>query len=451
MNSPEEPAFAAEPLADAKSLAEMTTDDSSKTRADLIGELARLRHRVADLENGIVGERVRSGGAASLERGGFGQKTTAWCPVNAKDRESAALKATDPSPTSAALLGDKDKGLLHEILAGAPVMVWAVDRDGKLMLAEGKRLSALGLEPGAEVGRSGDELFAELPQIPSDTRRALAGESFTSTIEVDGTVLASSYSPFRDAAGRIVGAVGIAIDLTEHQSTEQEETARRRLKEDVLRSQEWDRRLVAYEIHDGLVQEATGAQMHLEAALEIGQVPPGPARDQIELALELVRRAVSEGRRLISGLRLPVLEQSGVVAAIECLIKEQPQDGPSIEFIADVQFERLEALLETTIYRIAQEAITNVRRHSKSDRAEIRLSQKNDRIQIEIRDWGVGFDPAHIERERLGLEGIRERARLLRGRAEIDSAPGEGTRVFVDLPLAYPAGEAAITNDRSTE
>ena len=319
------------------------------------------------------------------------------------------------------------------------------------MLAEGKRLSALGLEPGAEVGRSGDELFAELPQIPSDTRRALAGESFTSTIEVDGTVLASSYSPFRDAAGRIVGAVGIAIDLTEHQPTEREETARRRLMEEMLRSQEWDRRLIAYEIHDGLVQEATGAHMHLEALLETGQVPPGPARDQIELALELVRRAVSEGRRLISGLRLPVLEQSGVVAAIECLIKEQAENGPSIEFIADVQFERLEALLETTIYRIAQEAITNVRRHSKSDRAEIRLSQGNDRIQIEIRDWGVGFDPAHIERERLGLEGIRERARLLRGRAEIDSAPGEGTRVFVDLPLAYPAGEAAITNDRSME
>ena len=429
----------------------MTTDDSSKTRADLIGELARLRHRVADLENGVVGERVRSGGAASLECGDLGERTTAWCRVNANDRESAALEATDPYPASAAPLGEEEKGLLHEILAAAPGMVWAVDRDGKLMLAEGKRLRALGLEPGGELGRSGDELFAELAQIPSDTRRALAGESFTSTIEVDGTVLASSYSPFRDAAGRIVGAVGIAIDLTEHQPTEQEETARRRLMEDVLRSQEWDRRLIAYEIHDGLVQEAIGAHMHLEALLETGQVPPGPARDQIELALELVRRAVNEGRRLISGLRLPVLEQSGVVAAIECLIKEQPQDGPSIEFIADVQFERLEALLETTIYRIAQEAITNVRRHSKSDRAEIRLSQKDDRIRIEIRDWGVGFDPAHIERKRLGLEGIRERARLLRGRVEIDSAPGEGTRVFVDLPLAYPAGEAAITNDRSME
>jgi len=427
----------------------MTADDSSKTRADLIGELTRLRHRVADLEDGVMGEGGRSGGVRSLECGGRGEKTTAWCRVSAGDRGSAALEATDPCPAEAPRPGDR--GLLHEVLAGAPVMVWAVDRDGKLMLAEGKKLGALGLEPGASLGRSGDEVFAELPEIASDTRRALAGESFTSMIEVDGTVLAGSYSPFRDAAGRIVGAVAFAIDLTEHPPSEQEETARRRLMEDMRRSEEWDRRLIGYEIHDGLIQEATGAHMHLEALLDSGQVPPGPARDKIELALGLVRRAVSEGRRLISGLRLPVLEQSGVVAAIDCLIEEQPQDGPSIEFIADVQFERLEPLLETTIYRIAQEAITNVRRHSKSDRAEIRLSQRDDRIRIEIRDWGVGFDPAHIERKRLGLEGIRERARLLRGRVEIDSAPGEGTRVFVDLPLAYPAGEAAIINDRSTE
>lgn len=314
----------------------MTTDDSSKTRADLIGELTTLRHRVADLEDGVVAQGARSGGVRSLDSGDHGEKATAWCRVTAGDRGVASLEATDPCP-------------------------------------------------------------AEPP------------------------------------------------------TSEQEETARRRWMEDLRRAEEWGRRLIACEIHDGLIQEATGAHMHLEALLDSGEVPPGPARDKIELALGLVRRVVSEGRRLISGQRLPVLERSGVVAAVECLIEEQPQGGPSIELIADVPPDRLEPLLETTIYRIAQEAITNVRRHSKSDRAEIRLSRTDDRIRIEIRDWGVGFDPAHVERKRLGLEGIRERARLLRGRAEIDSAPGGGTRVLVDLPLAYPAGEAAIINDRSTE
>jgi len=217
------------------------------------------------------------------------------------------------------------------------------------------------------------------------------------------------------------------------------------------RSYERDRRLIAYEIHDGLVQDATGAQMYLETLLETRSVPPGPARNDIQTALELVRRAVSEGRRLISGLRPPILDEFGVVAAIEYLIKDQPADGPSIKLTVDVQFERLEPLWEAVIYRIAQEAITNVRRHSKSGRADIRLAQVKDRIELEIRDWGVGFDPAGIEGKRLGLQGIRERARLLRGRAVIDSAPGVGTRVFVDLPMAHAPEEAVIMNDRSVE
>jgi len=431
----------------------MSTDDSSKTRADLIGELRRLRHRVADLEDGIVGEGGRPGGVRSLEDGDRGEKPTAWCRVGARDRTTVAVEPAAPRSAEAPRSGDEPS--LHQMLADAPVMVWAVDRDGRLLLAEGKKLGPPGLETHASFGPSADkrfaDVFAELPAIADDTRRALAGESFTSTIEVDGRVLAGSYSPFRDAAGRIVGAVGIAMDLAGYSPGEPEETARCRWMEDLRRAEEWDRRLIAYEIHDGLIQEAIGAHMHLEALLQSGQVPPGPARDKIELALRLVRSAVGEGRRLIGGLRLPVLERSGVVAAIQRLIEEQPPGGPSIELIADVPPERLEPLLETTLYRIAQEAITNVRRHSKSDRAEIRLSQAGDRIRIEIRDWGVGFDPAHVERKRLGLEGIRERARLLRGRVEIDSAPGEGTRVFVDLPLAYPAGEAAIMNDRSTE
>lgn len=230
-----------------------------------------------------------------------------------------------------------------------------------------------------------------------------------------------------------------------------QERATRPSIEDLLRAYEQDRRLIAYEIHDGLVQDAFGAQMHLEALLETGQVPPGPAHEGIQLALNLVRRAVGEGRRLICGLRPADLDEFGVVAALESLVEEQSAGGLSIQFTADVQSERLEPLLESAIYRIAQEAITNVRRHSKSDRAEIRLTQPNDRIRMEIRDWGVGFDPGGVEGKRLGLRGIRERARLLRGRAVIDSAPGEGTRVCVDLPVAPSPEEPAITNDRSVE
>jgi hypothetical protein len=83
-------------------------------------------------------------------------------------------------------------------------------------------------------------------------------------------------------------------------------------------------------------------------------------------------------------------------------------------------------------------------RHSPSDRVDVRLARADDETHaeiVEINDWGIGFGPAGVTENRFGLGGIRKRARLLRGRAVIDSAPGEGTRIFVDLPVAYALDE----------
>lgn len=115
--------------------------------------------------------------------------------------------------------------------------------------------------------------------------------------------------------------------------------------------------------------------------------------------------------------------------------------------------ERLEPLLEGTIYRIVQEAIANARRHSRSDRAVVRLTQTEARIHVEVRDWGIGFHPAKVGRGRFGLAGIRERARLLNGWASIESSPGRGTRILVELPAAgVPARKALFhAKDRSAE
>ena len=164
---------------------------------------------------------------------------------------------------------------------------------------------------------------------------------------------------------------------------------------------------------------------------------------------ENVGKSVVESRRVIEGLRPPLLDKLGAVAAIEYLVGNAGAEEPSIHFTADVNFRRLESLLEVTIYRVVQEAITNIKRHSRSYRAEIRLTEVDDRIRIEIRDWGVGFDPDSVSENRFGLQGIRERARLLHGRAVIDSAPGEGTRIFVDLPLAHALEEVDSLNSWS--
>jgi signal transduction histidine kinase len=87
------------------------------------------------------------------------------------------------------------------------------------------------------------------------------------------------------------------------------------------------------------------------------------------------------------------------------------------------------------IYRIVQEGLNNVWHHSRSARAQVQLIQRDDIIEIRVQDWGIGFDPAKVAKRRYGLMGMRERARLLNGRAIIKSVIGEGTTLHIELPL----------------
>ncbi len=110
--------------------------------------------------------------------------------------------------------------------------------------------------------------------------------------------------------------------------------------------------------------------------------------------------------------------------------------GPEIEFEHDMAGERLPPPLENAIFRIVQESLNNACRHSRSDKIRVSLARRDNRICIDVRDWGVGFDPSAVEEQRFGLQGIRERVRLLEGSVAIESAPGEGTHIAVELPLA---------------
>ncbi len=346
--------------------------------------------------------------------------------------------------------------LLRTILGHAPIIVFAVDEQGVITSSEGKGLQLLGLKPGERVGQSVLEAYGQLPDVESKFRRALAGESSSTSVKIGQIEFEIWHTPLVNSEGESAGVAGIAIDVTQRKRAEAGLRSARRLLQRILDWNERDRRLIAYEIHDGLVQDATGAQMQLQALLAGDQLPAGDVRQKVELAADLVGKAVSEARQLIGGLRPPILDELGIVPAIEYLVEGGQTDGrspvgPSVEFISQVQFDRLEPLLEATIYRIVQEAMANARQHSQSDRVEIRLTQVDDRIHVEIQDWGIGFDPARVMENRFGLQGIRERARLLRGRALIDSAPGKGTRVFVDLPIAEALAEVSNTESWSIE
>ncbi|MFM7289967.1 MAG: ATP-binding protein [Planctomycetia bacterium] len=207
----------------------------------------------------------------------------------------------------------------------------------------------------------------------------------------------------------------------------------RNLLQRLLKIQERERQLVSYEIHDGLAQYLAGAMMHLEACEHAGA---GLAENrELQQGLKLLRAAADEARRLIGGLRPPALDELGIVEAVESLAVDARADVPRVEFTHSLPPRRLAADIETTIFRIVQESLSNIRRHACATAAIIRLERHgNDSIRIVVQDDGVGFDPAAVPDDRFGLEGIRQRALLMRGEPTITSAPGRGTTVTVTLP-----------------
>ena len=130
-----------------------------------------------------------------------------------------------------------------------------------------------------------------------------------------------------------------------------------------------------------------------------------------------------------------------MIAAIEYLANETRRFLSHVDFVHDVSFQRLAPPLESAIFRIAQEALNNIRRHSRAEKACISLTCRDGHLRLEITDDGVGFLPEEIGDENFGLQGIRQRARLLGGSTTITSVHGRGTCVAVEFPLPSAAEE----------
>ncbi len=236
--------------------------------------------------------------------------------------------------------------------------------------------------------------------------------------------------------------VGIFRDVTQRRRAQAALERERRTLKHMLRASDHERQLIAYDIHDGLAQELAGAIMQFEMYDHCKDTRPGEAKKMYDGGVTLLRQGHVEARRLISGVRPPILDESGVVAAIAHLVYDPAFDqAPKIDLRSRVTFKRLAPILENVIYRIVQEGLTNARHHSQSKKILVSLAQRGERLRIEIRDWGIGFDPKTVKENHFGLEGIRERARLLGGKCSINSKPAEGTTIIVELPVVERESE----------
>jgi PAS domain S-box-containing protein len=284
--------------------------------------------------------------------------------------------------------------------------------------------------------------------------KGVAQEYENSIRRPDGTISHTHVNlvPDHDDQGRIVGFYVMVKDVTQQKLAEKEAEHERVLLRNLLDLQERERQTVSHDIHDGIVQYIVGAQMQVEGC-EVTLDPNDAATAaKLSVASEHLQSAVREGRRLISGLRPPIIDESGLVAAIDHLIGDfSRQEELRVHFDHAGIDRKLPPHLETALFRIVQEALTNVVRHSGSHRALIELEDASQTILLDICDNGIGFDRSTVPPGRFGLRGIEERARLFGGRALIDSAPGRGTRIHVELPCDARDAQTSKTDEALTE
>jgi signal transduction histidine kinase len=150
---------------------------------------------------------------------------------------------------------------------------------------------------------------------------------------------------------------------------------------------------------------------------------------------------VREARGVIAGLRPTVLDDFGLAMAISLEVQALRTEGWQADYTDCLGVERLPQMVETALFRVMQEALSNVRKHAHSQRVAITLMRRGPSVHLEVRDWGRGFRPGAAQggagpSERVGLAGMQERIGLLRGTCAIRSRPGAGTRIIVEVPVA---------------
>jgi PAS domain S-box-containing protein len=238
----------------------------------------------------------------------------------------------------------------------------------------------------------------------------------------------------QEAAGHLVLAV---MPIDERKQAEQQLRAYASqvsaLSGRLIHAQEEERRRIARELHDELGQMLTALQMAMSPARTLAS-----GEEPCALPRTIIDAAIGQVRRMSATLRPPVLDDLGLLASLRELCRqhrELARMAVDVELVGDDRW--LPPELSLTIYRVCQEALTNVARHAGATRVEVRFGAQPGHTVIVVRDNGRGFDPAAAPAGHLGLLGMRERVKANGGRLELASAPGQGTTVvamFGDLP-----------------
>lgn len=205
--------------------------------------------------------------------------------------------------------------------------------------------------------------------------------------------------------------------------------------------QDEERRWIGLDLHDGLTQMIISANMHLNALnAQIGSRLSAQSLQTLDVSRTLLKKSIDEARRVISELRPTLVDDLGLEAGLRQYVNEiSAEQNWAAETAIDTRGLSISPSVQASIFRIAQEALTNIRKHAQSPKVRVELVVVDHSLVLRVQDWGHGFDAKLFqqdEAEHLGLVSMQERAQLINGVCKIESEVGKGTRVEVCIPLA---------------
>jgi PAS domain S-box-containing protein len=352
-------------------------------------------------------------------------------------------------------LADKPKGEQAEqfrllVDAVQDYAIFMLDPEGNVASWNSGAQRIKGYAAEEIIGSHFSHFYTEADRRAHKPEKVLAQAAEHGRIEQEGWRVRKDGSRFwasitltaiRDHDGKLLGFGKVTRDFSERRKMEarlhESERSLRDLSLHLLRSQDDERRRIGRDLHDSLGQYLAALKMHLELLAR-----SCPAQAHLSEAIRLTDESIKEVRTLSYLLHPPLLEESGLASAVQWYLDGfSSRSQINISFEKDPVFPRLSRDLELAMFRILQEALTNVHRHSGSRTAEVRLSIRDETVVLEVEDQGSGIDPQILDRLRnqgalgIGLRGMTERMLQLGGRLEVESEPQQGTLVTAIAPL----------------